>query len=78
MPAPRMAGADTLHSQPAALERPVLFYRLHTIIATRRYIAALGAKQRRQKCLVESYQPGKEYREYFTHLPCLEELVQPA
>lgn len=67
MPAPGVAAAKALQCQPAALQRTVLLYSLHTISTTGRCVAATRPQERRYGQLVKAYEPRKQYGQQFLH-----------
>lgn len=67
MPAPRMAGAKTLKSQPAALEGAIFLNGLEAVGAAGGSEAALGAKEWRYGSLVKADDSYEYYGEQLTH-----------
>ncbi|OJW96431.1 MAG: hypothetical protein BGO70_01750 [Bacteroidetes bacterium 43-93] len=68
MSAPWMAGGETLYGHPATFERAVFFDGFYPVGRTGGRITAFSPEKRRNKGLVEAYEPNEQYGQYFTHL----------
>ncbi len=63
MPAPGVAGEESLEGEPATFKRAVLFDGFEPIGTTGGGKAALGAKERRYSPLVKADNGGEQYDE---------------